>query len=84
MNWSHVLLLVAFAFAINMPLGQWRSRQRKFSPKWLVGVHLSIPFIFLLRVAWHLPLAVIPAQIACVAAGQYLGARLPVFRREVR
>jgi len=68
--------LLLFAFCFNLPLGYIRATARKFSVRWFVLVHLSIPFIIILRrmlgFNWHW----IPLTLGCAVAGQIIGARL--------
>ena len=44
-----LVLIALFVFAVNIPLGVWRRKVRKFSFKWLTAIHISIPFIVLVR-----------------------------------
>lgn len=76
MDWIHGALLLLFAFVVNIPLGIWRARQRRFSWRWLLAVHLSIPLIYSLRVYWHLPLEMVPLTIGIAFAAQQAGAGL--------
>ena len=68
--------LLIFAFAVNVPLGYIRETSQKFSLRWLVLIHISIPFIIALRTiqgfSWHL----IPLTIGCAIAGQLIGGQL--------
>lgn len=69
-------LLLLFAFTSNLPLGYWRATSRKYSLRWLLLIHLSIPFIIMLRsffgFTWHW----IPLTLICAVSGQLLGGRL--------
>ena len=76
----HLLILGAFALLFNLPCGVWRVRLRKFSALWFVAIHLSVPFIIVLKV-WLLPsawtaLVTIPLAVAGQLAGGLLGQRL--------
>ncbi|SHK11612.1 hypothetical protein [Desulforamulus aeronauticus] len=62
------------AFLVNLPLGRWREKTRKFSPAWFMAVHLSIPLIIGLRHHFHLALSIIPFTIGSAVLGQLLGA----------
>lgn len=68
--------LLAVAFAVNLPLGAWRNKQRKLSPAWFIGIHASIPLLFLARSVLDVGYAFVPPEIAMVLAGQVLGARM--------
>ncbi|MEA3544602.1 MAG: hypothetical protein U9R69_05200 [Thermodesulfobacteriota bacterium] len=69
-------ILLLFAFGSNLPLGYLRETSCKFSFRWFVLIHLSIPFIVVLRsmlgFSWYL----IPFTLACAVAGQLLGGQL--------
>jgi hypothetical protein len=74
---SESLLLMAFAFVVNLPFGYWREGTTKFSPAWFVAVHAAVPLIILLRFAIGLEwrLAALPFTVAAYFAGQTIGAR---------
>jgi hypothetical protein len=80
MDLGAVVLLLAGAFALNLPLGAWRRSQRKFSPAWFLGIHASIPALFLARIEFDVSRWVIPLEVALVLAGQVIGARLGAWR----
>lgn len=68
--------LLVFSFGVNLPLGYMREASRKFSVRWFVLVHLSIPFIIALRLllgfGWH----IIPFTLVCAVGGQLIGGRI--------
>jgi len=70
------LTLLAFALFANIPLGYWREGCPKFSFRWFLFIHISIPFIVLLRghlgFNWHY----IPLTLGCAIAGQIIGSRV--------
>jgi hypothetical protein len=68
--------LVAFAFLVNLPLGYMRENSRRYSLRWFVYIHLSIPFIAALRFADGLSWKTIPITIAFAVTGQILGGRI--------
>lgn len=74
---AETLLLVAFAFVVNLPFGYWREGTAKFSPAWFVAVHAAVPLIIGLRYALDLEwrLGALPFTVAAYFAGQALGAR---------
>lgn len=61
------------AFILNLPLGRWRAKVRKFSLPWFVAVHLSIPLIVLLRFETGLSYTVVPVTITFAVLGQMVG-----------
>ena len=71
-----ILLVSLICFVVNLPLGRWRERTRKFSWQWFLAIHASIPFIIALRIKLHLSPIAIPLNIISAVAGQFLGSRL--------
>jgi hypothetical protein len=65
--------LLGFAFLANIPLGYLRQESKKFSLRWFVLIHISIPFIILLRISCGFDWKIIPLTLACAVAGQLLG-----------
>lgn len=76
-----IISLLAFALLANLPLGYLREGARRFGLRWFVYIHLSIPFIVALRLAWGIGWRVIPFSLACAVAGQWLGGRAHRRRR---
>lgn len=68
--------LLLFAFLINLPLGFIRETSPKYSLRWFVYIHLSIPFIIALRLREGFGWRIIPLTIACAVFGQILGGRI--------
>ncbi len=68
--------LIIFAFGVNLPLGYLRETSRKFSLRWFLLIHLSIPFIIALRSMFGFGWSLIPVTLACAVGGQILGGRL--------
>jgi hypothetical protein len=70
-----VALLV---FLLNLPFGYWRARVPKFSWRWILAIHLPVPFVVALRVwsglGWQW--TSFPVLIAAFFFGQWAGARL--------
>jgi len=82
LNYPHVLSqvnLLSFALFVNLPLGYLRQGCRKYSLRWFVFIHLSIPFIVAWRltaeISWH----IIPFTLSCAVLGQVIGGR--IYRR---
>ncbi len=71
-----MLSLLLFAFFSNVPLGYFREGSRKYSVRWFVFIHLSIPFIVGLRMSNGISWRFIPVTLAMAVAGQWLGGRL--------
>ena len=68
-----LLVTLAIAFAVNLPLGFWRAGLRKYSWQWFLAIHLSIPVVVAVRIGLGVPLWYIPLVIAVAAGGQLLG-----------
>ncbi len=67
--------LLLFAFFSNIPLGYLRESARRYSLRWFLFIHLSIPFIVGLRLANDISWRAIPLTLALAAVGQWLGGR---------
>lgn len=75
-----LFVFILLAVALNIPFGSYRLLTRKFSLAWWLAIHLPIPIIILLRkVAFNLPLWVIPISIASAFVGQIYGGKLALF-----
>jgi len=65
-------------FIINIPFGYWRARVRKFSPQWLLAIHVPVPFViscrYLLGIGWQL--STFPLFVGAFFAGQFAGGKL--------
>jgi hypothetical protein len=70
-----IVILTAVALTANLPLGYMRAPCKKFSFKWFLYIHLSIPFLFLLRRHFSLSISIIPVTITFAVLGQIIGAR---------
>lgn len=68
--------LLFFALGSNLPLGYLRENCRKFSLRWFLLIHFSIPFIIALRLMLDFDWTVIPFTLACAIIGQVAGSRI--------
>ena len=68
--------LMLIVFLINLPFGHLRSRSTKFSRRWMMTIHVPIPFVFLLRVFSGFNWTVIPLMVLSDVAGQLVGGKL--------
>jgi hypothetical protein len=68
--------LMILVFLINLPFGYIRSRSARFSKKWMMAVHIPVPFVFLLRIFSGLNWTVIPLLVLSDIAGQIAGGKL--------
>ncbi len=71
-----LISLLLFALFSNIPLGYLRMGSPRYSVRWFVYIHLSVPFIVGLRIANNISWQVIPFSIALAVAGQMIGSRL--------
>ena len=74
-----LISLLAFAILSNIPLGYIRQGTQKYSVRWFVYIHLSVPFIIGLRIANNISWQIIPFSIALAVVGQMVGSR--IYRR---
>ncbi len=68
--------LMLIVFLINLPFGYLRSKATKFSRRWMMAVHIPVPFVFLLRMLSGFGLTVIPLLVLSDIAGQIVGGKL--------
>jgi len=71
-----IFFLLAVCFLVNIPLGSIRENYPKFSNKWFILIHASIPLILYLRIQLNTPKWLIPECIFLAIVGQILGSRL--------
>ena len=65
--------LLLFALCVNIPLGYLRESATRFSVRWFVLIHLSIPFLIALRYHLEFGWGVVPFSIAVAVSGQLIG-----------
>lgn len=68
-------VLLLFALLANIPLGYLRQGTVRYSWRWFLYIHLSIPFIVALRLYSGISWRVIPFTLGCAVAGQMVGSR---------
>ncbi|MDR1341084.1 MAG: hypothetical protein LBK58_13670 [Prevotellaceae bacterium] len=73
----NILAVSAFALTVNILLGIWRVKYRKFTLKWWLIIHASIPLIIPLRIWLNTPAIWIPFFVGMAVAGQFIGSRIP-------
>jgi hypothetical protein len=71
----NILIISLTALLLNIPLGMWRRKYKKFSFMWFILIHASIPLIIPLRQWLDAPDIFIPLFIGLAAAGQFIGSR---------
>jgi hypothetical protein len=65
-----------FCFLVNVPMGIWRVRVRRFSAAWFVSIHIAVPLIIIIRIFSGISYFYIPLFIALAVLGQFAGGRL--------
>ncbi|WP_088536773.1 hypothetical protein [Geobacter sp. DSM 9736] len=68
-----LLILVAVAVAVNLPLGYLRQNYEKFTFGWYFYVHISIPLIIYMRIKSGFGWKIIPLTLGGAVVGQILG-----------
>ena len=71
-----VLILFVLTMLINLPFGYFRKKERKYSFKWFLYIHLPIPLIFVMRVMSHIDFRYIPLFVLAALIGQIFGGRI--------
>lgn len=71
-----LLFVMLVAFGINIILGMWRVRTKKYSLRWFAAIHIAVPIVYVLRVNEHLAYWAIPFLVAFSVFGQLMGGRL--------
>jgi len=71
----NVLLVAILVFLINLPFGARRGRERKYSFKWFLYIHLPIPLVVFLRIYSDIGFALYtyPILIMAFFGGQFIG-----------
>ncbi|RKD91270.1 hypothetical protein [Mangrovibacterium diazotrophicum] len=70
-----IVLVALLVFLINLPFGALRGREKKYSFKWFLYIHLPIPFVVLLRIYSDIGFALYtyPILIGAFFGGQMIG-----------
>lgn len=68
-----LILVLLASFILNLPLGMWKGKIKKFSISWFIATHLAVPVIYFLRVTEGLSYWTIPLIIAAAVYGQLVG-----------
>jgi hypothetical protein len=71
-----LLAVGAMALAVNLPAGALREHFDKFSLGWILAVHVTVPFVAMLRKAVVLPKLALLVTLTSAVLGQVLGSRL--------
>ena len=71
-----VLGISALALVLNLFFGYFRGKQKRFSFKWFLYIHLPIPLVAFARVFTNLDYRYIPIFLFAAVVGQIIGARV--------
>jgi hypothetical protein len=64
------------ALLLNLPLGYLREGSARYSLRWFLYIHLSIPVVILLRMSYGLGWEIIPLTVVLAIVGQIMGGRI--------
>ena len=70
-----IAVIAVLSFGINVPLGIWCHKFKKFTFPWWLVIHASIPVIIALRIWLNTPRVFIPLFIGLAVLGQFIGSR---------
>ncbi len=70
-----VIVVALIIFVINLPFGYLRGKEKKFSFRWFLYIHLPIPLVVLLRIYSHIGFALYtyPLFVTAFFLGQLVG-----------
>ncbi len=71
-----IIELIMIVFLLNLPFGYIRSKSARFSRRWMMAIHIPVPFVFILRVFAGLNWTAIPLLVLSDIAGQIVGGKL--------
>jgi len=71
MSYFYIILVVALL--ANIPLGFIRTPCSKFSFKWFLYIHISIPLLLWMRVHFGIGIKIIPYEVILAILGQLIG-----------
>lgn len=71
-------LIFMFTFLLNLPFGYLRDRSKKYSLKWILYIHLPVPFVFFARIMAQLELKYVPLFLVAAILGQFIGGKVKI------
>lgn len=72
----NIVYVVIATLILNIPLGRWRNKYKKFTIIWWLLIHASIPIIVAMRIWLDTPRICIPLFIFLAILGQMIGSKL--------
>jgi len=75
---TNIIIAGVLVLLLNIPFGYWRAKQKKFSLKWFLAVHIPVPFVIVIRIFSDLgwKLFTFPILVGAFFLGQFLGGKL--------
>ncbi len=74
-----IIELMILVFLINFPFGYWKFNTARFSRKWMMAVHIPVPFVIILRIFSGFGWKIVPFLMLSFAAGQFAGGKFRNF-----
>ena len=71
-----IIGIFLFTFGLNLCFGYFRGRQKKFSFRWFLYIHLPIPLVVFARLFANLNYRYIPVFLFAAVCGQLVGGKL--------
>lgn len=80
---QNLVVVALMVGLINIPFGYWRDSVRRFSISWFLAIHVPVPMVIGLRLAFDLgwEFSTFPVLIGAYLMGQFLGGRWHRHRR---
>jgi len=73
-----VATIFIITFVLNLFFGYFRAREKKYSLKWFLFIHLPIPVVIVARLYVNLDYRVIPVFLLAAVAGQMIGGKVEI------
>lgn len=73
-----VATIFIITFVLNLFFGYFRAKEKKYSFKWFLFIHLPIPVVILARLYAHLDYKIIPVFLIAAVAGQMIGGKVEI------
>jgi len=71
-----IATICIITLVLNLFFGYFRAREKKYSFKWFLCIHLPIPLIAFARIYANLDYGVIPIFLIVAVAGQVIGGKI--------
>lgn len=71
-----VATIFIITFVLNLFFGYFRAKEKKYSFKWFLFIHLPIPVVIFARLYAQLDYRIIPVFLIAAVAGQMIGGKV--------